>query len=80
MTHRPSLFILISYYAIVFSFALIFANGWFTACGGFYGASASWLSHMKNKTITIYLNQLIFSDQSKNVQCTRPGVHNVCGF
>jgi len=22
-------------------------NGWFTACDGFYGASAYWLSHMK---------------------------------
>jgi len=31
MTQRPSLFTLISYYASVFSFALIFANGWFTA-------------------------------------------------
>jgi len=47
MTQRPSLFTLISYYAIVFSFALIFANGWFTACDGFYGASAYRLSHMK---------------------------------
>ena len=43
----PVLFTPISYYAIVFSFALIFANGWFTACDGFYGASAYWLSHMK---------------------------------
>jgi len=25
----------------------MFANGWFTACDGFYGASANWLSHMK---------------------------------
>ena len=47
MTQRPSLFTLISYYAIVFSFALIFANVWFTACDGFYAASACWLSHMK---------------------------------
>jgi len=47
MTQRPSLFTPISYYAIVFSFALIFANGWFTACDGFYGASPYWLSHMK---------------------------------
>jgi len=47
MTQRPSLFTQISYYAIVFSFALIFANGWFTACDGFYGASAYWQSHMK---------------------------------
>ena len=47
MTQRPSLFTPISYYAIVFSFALIFANGWFTACDGFYSASAYWLSHMK---------------------------------
>jgi len=31
MTPRPSLFALISYCAIVVSFALIFANGWFTA-------------------------------------------------
>jgi len=40
VTQRPSLFTLISYCAIVFSFALMFANGWFTACDGFYGASA----------------------------------------
>jgi len=25
----------------------MFANGWFTACDGIYGASAYWLSHMK---------------------------------
>jgi len=25
----------------------MFTNGWFTACEGFYGASAYWLSHMK---------------------------------
>jgi len=25
----------------------MFANGWFTACDGFYDASACWLSHMK---------------------------------
>jgi len=31
----------------VFIGAPIFANGWFTACDGFYGASAYWLSHMK---------------------------------
>jgi len=32
MTQRPSLFTPISYYAIIlFSFVLIFANGWFTA-------------------------------------------------
>jgi len=40
MTQRPSLFTLISYCAIVFSFALMFAYSWFTACDGFYGASA----------------------------------------
>jgi len=40
VTQRLPLFKLISYCAIVFSFALIFANGWFTACVGFYGASA----------------------------------------
>ena len=50
---RPSLFTLISYCAIVFSFALMFANGWLTACDGFYGASAYWLSHMKQYTITV---------------------------
>jgi len=33
--------------AIVFSFALMFANGWFNAYDGFYGASACCLSHMK---------------------------------
>ena len=36
-----------NYCAIVFSFALMFANGWLTACDGFYDASACWLSHMK---------------------------------
>jgi len=30
MTQCPSLFTLISYCAIVFSFALMFANEWFT--------------------------------------------------
>jgi len=25
----------------------MFTDGWFTACDGFYGASAYWLSHMK---------------------------------
>jgi len=43
MTQRPSLFTLINYCAIVFSFALILANGWFTAYDGFYDASAYWL-------------------------------------
>jgi len=47
MIQRPSVFTLISYCAIVFSFALIFATGWFTSSDGFYGASACWLSHMK---------------------------------
>jgi len=47
MTQCPSLFALLSYCAIVLSFALIFANGWFAACDGLYGSSASWLSHMK---------------------------------
>jgi len=47
MTQRPSLFAPITYYAIVSSFALIFANGWFIACNGFYGASAYWLRYMK---------------------------------
>jgi len=47
MTQRPSSFIPISYCGIVFSFALMFPNGWFTACDGFYGASVCWLSHMK---------------------------------
>ena len=46
-TQRPSLFTLIRYCAIVFSFALIFANGWFTVRDGFYGTSACWLSRMK---------------------------------
>jgi len=40
MTQRPSSFSPISYYAIVFIFAQNFANGWFIACDGFYGASA----------------------------------------
>jgi len=43
MTQRPSLFTLISYCVIAFSFALMFANGWYTACDGFYGASTCWL-------------------------------------
>jgi len=47
MTQRPSSFTLISYYVIMFSFVLMFANGLFTACDDFYGASAYWLSHMK---------------------------------
>ena len=55
VTQRPSLFTLISYCAIVFSFALMFTNGWFTTCDGFYGASAYWLSHMKQyETINHY--------------------------
>jgi len=51
MTQRPCLFTLINYCAIVFSFALMFANGWLTACDGFYDASACWLSYMKQWTI-----------------------------
>ena len=51
MTQRPCLFPLINYCAIVFSFALMFANGWLTACDGFYDASACWLSYMKQWTI-----------------------------
>jgi len=47
MTQCPSLFTLINYCAIVFSFALMFAIGWLTACDGFYNAFACWLSHMK---------------------------------
>jgi len=47
MTQCPSLFTLINYCAIVFPLALMFANGWLTACDGFYDTSASWLSHMK---------------------------------
>jgi len=35
----------------VITLALMFANGWFTACDGFYDASACWLSHMKQQTI-----------------------------
>jgi len=48
MTQPPSLFTPFSCCAIVFSFALIFANVWFTACDGFYGASAYWLRRMKH--------------------------------
>jgi len=47
MTQHPSLFTLINYCGIVFPLALMFANGWLTACDGFYDASASWLSQMK---------------------------------
>jgi len=57
MTLRPSLFTLINYCAIVFSFALMFVNCWFTVCDGFYGASACWRSHMKQQTITITRRQ-----------------------
>ena len=39
-TQRYSLFTLINYCVIVFPFAPMFANGWFTACDGFYDASA----------------------------------------
>jgi len=51
MTQRPSSFTLINYCATVFPLALMFSNGWFTACDGFYDASACWLSHMKQQTI-----------------------------
>jgi len=47
MTQRPSLFTLLNYCAIVFLLALMLADGWFTACDGFYCASAGWLSHVK---------------------------------
>jgi len=47
MTQHLSLFTLINCCAIVLSFALMFANGWFTAYDGFYDASACWVSHMK---------------------------------
>jgi len=43
----------------VFSFALMFANGWFTACDGFYDASACWLSHMKNKPLPLPFREII---------------------
>jgi len=33
MTQYHSLFTLISCYAIVFSFAVMFTDGWFTYCG-----------------------------------------------
>jgi len=68
VTQRPSLFTLISYYAIVFSFALMFTNGWFTACNVFYGTSAYWLSHMKQKTITITIASQLYD--VANVQFT----------
>jgi len=35
VTQRPSWFTLISYCALVFSFALMFAHSWFTQCDGF---------------------------------------------
>jgi len=40
----------------------MFANGWFTACDGFYGASAYWLSHMKQYTITITISLETLND------------------
>jgi len=48
---HPSLSTLINYCAIVFSFVLMFDNGWLTGCDGFYDASACWLRHMKQWTI-----------------------------
>jgi len=36
MAQHPFLFILISYYAIAFSFAQMFTNGWFAWCHGFF--------------------------------------------
>jgi len=50
MTQRPSLFTLINYCAIVIPLALMFTNGWFTACDGFYDVPACPLSHMKQST------------------------------
>jgi len=48
VTQYHSLFTLISYYALVFSFALMFTDGWFTWCViAFRIASAYLLSHMK---------------------------------
>ena len=55
LDYNYSLFTLINYCAIVFSFALMFGNGWFTTCDDFYDASACWLSHMKPLTIDHYL-------------------------
>ena len=54
----PLFVTLINYCAIVFSFALIFANCWLTACDGFYDASACWLSHMKQQPLTIVKRHL----------------------
>jgi len=55
----------------VFSFALIFANGWFTACDGFYGASAYWLSHMKQLPITIHIRPTILDWKNKQLRTKR---------
>jgi len=71
MTQRSSLFTLISYCAIVFSFALMFANGWFTACDGFNGASACWLSHASYETINHYV---IFEHLVPMSTCFRVGL------
>jgi len=57
MTQRPSLFTLINYCAIAFSFALMLANDWLTACDGFYDASACWPSHKKQWTIDHWPNK-----------------------
>jgi len=45
MTQHPFLFAPISYYAIVFSFALIFANGWFTVCDCLLAESHETINH-----------------------------------
>jgi len=45
----------------------MFANGWFAACDGLFGASACWLSvsHMKQETITIYCQFKTFKNQTQ---------------
>ena len=64
VTQRPSLFTLISYCAIVFSFALIFANGWLTVRDGFYGAC---LLAELYETINLYIYMLSLSAQVREI-------------
>jgi len=45
----------------------MFANGWFTAFDGFHVASACWLSHMKECTITISMPLVLGAQQHKPI-------------
>ena len=55
MTQRPSVYTDQLLCHCVFICSNV-ANGWLTACDGFYDASACWLSGMKQLTIVINLH------------------------